>query len=139
LDGPAIFGQDGTMTPQPDLSTMPRSPDFGVLYAAGNLFQSTEFLVTVGLLIGTLLVGAVIIHYMDKWRNKQLKDEDDSPMTLSNYRKLYEQGELSEAEYIKVRDRLASKMKRTSPGGVPHPELTPPNETQPKPPDPKTD
>jgi uncharacterized membrane protein len=119
--------------------TMPNPPGAGSLFAANNLFLSTEFLVTVGLLISVLLLGAVIIHYLDKWRNKQLADDDESPLTLSNYRKLYEQGELSEAEYIKVRDRIAAKMKQNSPVGVKLPEVKAEAGEPPKPPDPKTE
>lgn len=94
------------------------------LFAAKSPFQSLDFYLTVGSLVGVLLVGAVILHFVDKWRNKQFQDDDDTPMTLSHYRKLYEQGELSEEEYAKVRDRLAAKMKHKGTKG-PTPMVTP--------------
>lgn len=94
---------------------------------AANLLQSREFLLTVGLLAVVLAAGAVVLYATDRWRRHQADDRDDSPMTLSHYRDLYEAGELTEAEYVKVRDRMASKM-RAKPAATP---ADPPRPTDP--------
>lgn len=80
------------------------------LFADGP-FQSVEFLVTVGLLIGTLLAGAVVIYCTDMWRNKRALPPEEGIEALSMYRDLYDEGELEDAEYRTIRDRIARKMK----------------------------
>ncbi len=77
---------------------------------AANPLHSTEFLLTVGLLAVVLLAGAVVLYATDLWRKKQAVAPDDSPLTLNHYHELYAAGELTEAEYVKVRDRLTGKM-----------------------------
>jgi hypothetical protein len=80
---------------------------------AANPFVSTEFLLTVGLLIAVLLTGAVVLFFVDRWRKRQLADHDsESVESLSSFRALYERGELTEAEYKAVRDKMARKVKQ---------------------------
>lgn len=97
---------------------------------AANPLRSTEFLLTVGLLAVVLVAGAVVLYATDRWRKRQEDDRpDDSPMTLSHYRDLYEAGELTETEYVKVRDRLTAKMRgQTVPSPAPPGPPDPPAE-----------
>jgi ElaB/YqjD/DUF883 family membrane-anchored ribosome-binding protein len=81
-----------------------------MVFAEGP-FQSVEFLVTVGLLIGALLAGAVVIYVTDVWRKKQVASPREGVESLSMYRSLYERGELSKPEYRVIRDRLAKQLK----------------------------
>ncbi len=81
-----------------------------MVFAEGP-FQSVEFLVTVGLLIGALLGGAVVIYVTDVWRKKQVASPREGVESLSMYRSLYERGELSKPEYRVIRDRLAKQLK----------------------------
>lgn len=81
-----------------------------MVFAEGP-FQSVEFLVTVGLLIGALLTGAVVIYVTDMWRKKQVASPREGVESLSMYRSLYERGELSMPEYRVIRDRLAKQLK----------------------------
>ena len=92
---------------------------------AANLLLSTNFLLTVGLLAVVLLAGAVVLYATDLWRKRQMDAPDDSPMTLNHYHELFLAGELTEAEYHKVRDRLTGKS--------PQP-VAPPTPTEPPPP-----
>jgi hypothetical protein len=76
-----------------------------------NLFQSVEFLVTVGLLVLILLGGAVVLYVTDVWRKKQLAPDRESAEALTSYRAMYERGEITEAEYLAVRNRIAAQMR----------------------------
>jgi hypothetical protein len=83
--------------------------------APGNkdLFQSPEFLITVGALAALLIGGALIIHFAGVWRKRQLEPDDPraDTLTLTNYRAMFENGEITQAEYEKIRDKLAAKLK----------------------------
>lgn len=89
---------------------------------AANLFQNTEFLLTVGLLAVVLFAGGVILYATDLWRKRQENAPVDSPLTLNHYHELYEAGELTETEYAKVRDRLTGRR----PAPTADPPVTPP-------------
>jgi DNA-binding HxlR family transcriptional regulator len=82
--------------------------------AQKDLFQSPEFLITVGALSALLIVGALVIHFAGVWRKRQLESDDPraDTLTLTNYRDLYENGEITRAEYEKIRDKLAAKLKQ---------------------------
>ena len=60
----------------------------------------------VGLLVA-LLVGAVVIWLVDRWRKKATVDAPDSAEELTDFRGMYERGEITEEEYVKLRDRVA--------------------------------
>ena len=79
---------------------------------AANPFLSTEFLLTVGLLMTALLAGAVVLFLLDRWRKRQLADSNDSAESLTSFRAMYERGELTEAEYRVVRDKMARKVRQ---------------------------
>ena len=79
---------------------------------AANPFVSPEFLLTVGLLVTVLLAGAVVLFFVDRWRKRQLADNQESVESLSSFRALYERGELTESEYQAVRDKMARKVKQ---------------------------
>ena len=79
---------------------------------AANPFLSAEFVLTVGLLVAVLLGGAVALFILDRWRKRQLADNQESVESLTSFRTLYERGELTEAEYLAVRDKMTRKVKR---------------------------
>jgi hypothetical protein len=80
--------------------------------ATPNLFQSVEFLVTVGLLVLILLGGAVVLYFTDVWRKKQLAPDRESAEALTTFRAMYERGEITEAEYEAVRTRVATQLRQ---------------------------
>jgi hypothetical protein len=80
------------------------------LWAATLL--TVEFFVTVGLLILVLLGGAVVLHYTDLWRKRQLVPPHESAESLTSFRAMFERGEITEAEYLAVRDRVAARVKQ---------------------------
>src|SRR5690242_13900525 len=71
---------------------------------------------TVGL-TASLLVGAMVIYAVDKWRKR------DDAEALTSFRAMYEAGEITEAEYAELKRRLADKVKKTpatpAPAGAP--------------------
>lgn len=62
-----------------------------------------------GALIGVLLLGAYVISRLDRWRQRQMEGEDDSPGHVMSFREMYERGELSKEEYDRVLRRVASR------------------------------
>ena len=61
-------------------------------------------------LAAIILVGAVVIALLDRWR----KRGEPAPLTandqLATFRQLYEQGKLSQEEFERLRNRLAGKL-----------------------------
>jgi hypothetical protein len=63
-------------------------------------------------LVLALLLGAVVIHLVDKWR-KRVKTENLTPNDqLSHFRQLYEQGLLTPEEFARIRSRLGGELRR---------------------------
>jgi hypothetical protein len=78
---------------------------------AANILRSPDFLLTIGLLAVVLLAGGAVLYVADAWRKRQdVAPPLDSPLTLQHYAELYEAGELTEAEYQKVKVRLAARL-----------------------------
>ncbi len=86
------------------------SGSWPTLWAANLL--TVEFLVTVGLLVLVLLAGAAVLHYTDAWRKRQEASPHESVESLSSFREMFERGEITEAEYLAVRDRVAARVKQ---------------------------
>lgn len=109
--------------------------------------QSPEVIWGVVGLAGALFAGAGIIYAVDKWRKRaaQVVSEADEATALSSYREMFENGEITEAEYAELRRRVADKVKKPSakpdpgpgPGGRPAmPPLSPPPAPPPAPAEP---
>jgi hypothetical protein len=63
-------------------------------------------------LIATLLLGALIFAWLDRWRKRAGRDVLTPTDQLTDFRSSYERGELSQEEYQRIRARLAPKIKR---------------------------
>jgi hypothetical protein len=63
-------------------------------------------------LIATLLLGALVFAWLDRWRKRSDRDTLTPADELTAFRLSYEQGELSQEEYERIRARLAPKIKR---------------------------
>jgi len=108
------------------------------------LFQSTEFYLAVGGLIGLLVLAAVVLHFVDRWRRQQTEVAENrptSPLDLTSFREMYENGEITQSEYERIRDKLAARMKKEVGAAgppTPAPAPAPPQSAgppQPPPPD----
>src|SRR5262249_38292205 len=62
--------------------------------------------------IATLLLGALVFAWLDRWRKRSRRDDASPADLLTSFRSSYEQGELSQEEYERIRARLAPKIKQ---------------------------
>jgi len=86
--------------------------------------------------VGALLIGALVITVVNRWRKKAAGSESLSAVDqLAHFRTLFEQGELSEEEFNQLRAVLGGKIRRKR-GEAKHPELQPPEPPPPKEPEP---
>jgi hypothetical protein len=106
------------------------------------IFQNTEFYLLLGALAVILLAGAVILHFVDRWRRTKIDAEPNAGretlLDLSAYREMYENGEITKSEYDKILAKLAVKMKHEvgladSPAPPPHSPDSPPSDKSPPP------
>jgi len=86
-----------------------------------GLTKEERLLLWVSVLVGVLLVGAVVISRLDRWRKRQMQAEDDNPGHVTTFREMYERGELSKEEYDRVLRRVAERV-----GAKPKPVPVPP-------------
>jgi hypothetical protein len=83
-------------------------------------------------LIATLLLGAVIFAWLDRWRKRADRDVLTPADELAAFRQSYDRGELSQEEYERIRAKLAPKVRaqvNLPPKPVRGPEPTPPPES----------
>ncbi len=80
------------------------------------------------LLGAVLLAGAAVLYFADQWRKRASRGGSETE-SLTDFRGMLERGEITEAEYKVLRDRMAAKMKKslTKPG--PTPPAPPPSPT----------
>jgi hypothetical protein len=81
------------------------------------LRDSPEVIWGMALLIAALLAGAAAIYAVEKWRKRAESPPTDADVTseLTGYRDMYENGEITEAEYAELRRRVAEKVKAAPP------------------------
>ncbi|SRR5579884_1208513 len=62
-------------------------------------------------LVGALLIGAFVLAVVDRWRKRARPDRLSPGEQLSQFRALYEKGELSREEYERIRTLLGGKIR----------------------------
>jgi hypothetical protein len=62
-------------------------------------------------LVAALLVGALVIALVDRWRKRSPDDRISPGDQLSQFRLLYEQGQLSKEEFERIRGRLGRQLR----------------------------
>lgn len=91
---------------------------------AGSPFDRPEIILGTAGLAGALLVGALVIFLVDRWRKRSATaDFADAGSELTSFRAMYERGEITEEEYNRLRLKVSERVK-TSPeaaGGVSSP------------------
>jgi hypothetical protein len=92
---------------------------------------SPDLLVTSLYLVGALLVGAIVIAAVSRWRRR-----GEQPLSpgdqLAHFRSLYEEGDLSAEEFARLRQMLTGPVHQAAGGKLPETGVTP----QPGPPAP---
>jgi hypothetical protein len=63
-------------------------------------------------LVGILLLGALAIWWVDRWRKRSLEREEASvDAQLAQFRELYDRGALSADEFNRIRDLLGKRLR----------------------------
>jgi hypothetical protein len=98
-----------------------------------QISQRDDFFFYSFVLVGILLACAGVFFFVGRWLRKPDRETDrELSLSLSSFRQMYENGEITEAEYKKLRDKLAPRLKSKD-GATPPPAATPPPD--PPPPD----
>jgi hypothetical protein len=79
---------------------------------------------TAGLALA-LLAGALLVYMADRWRKKAAGRVLDPSEELTEFRGMYERGEITQDEYVKLRDRVAQRVKAPPPAPVAMPGSLP--------------
>ncbi|HEY3788875.1 MAG TPA: hypothetical protein VGL71_08475 [Urbifossiella sp.] len=86
---------------------------------AGSPFDRSEMIWGSVGLAGSLLVGAIAIYLVDRWRKRSnLAAEREAGLELTDFRAMFESGEITEAEYNKLRLKVADRVKKPAPGAA---------------------
>ena len=109
-----------------------------------DIVQDPEFLWLVGALVATLIVGAIMISWIERWRKRQLSDSPKADVEqISTYRAMFERGDLSKEEYDRIKQKEAHRLrdkltaqatKRSSAGPEPPAQPSPQEPESPPPP-----
>jgi hypothetical protein len=103
------------------------------------LTKEERLFLWVSVLTGVIILGGVFIGRMDRWRKRQMDEQDDAPEQIGTFRDMYERGELSKEEYDRVLHRMAERVgvkpkpkpvpaaAEETPPGPPAPQEPPPN------------
>jgi hypothetical protein len=73
-------------------------------------------------LVAVLLIAAVVLAVVDRWRKRSAMTERMSPgEQLTHFRELYDRGELSREEFERIRALLGQRLRQDLqlPGGMP--------------------
>jgi len=70
-------------------------------------FWDTRLLAVTLVLVGVILVGALVIYLLDRWRKRPAPPSVTASEQLAAFRELYERGEISQREFERIKARLA--------------------------------
>src|SRR5262245_40071460 len=104
------------MTPATLLSLFAQTPP----KRTDPFLTKTEDWVVVALMMAVLLAAAVAFWALERWRKKTASVSPDTIGELTDFRGMYERGEITDEEYAKLRDRVATRIK-----GTPEPPAPP--------------
>lgn len=97
------------------------------------MVKDTGFVVWSLILAGMLLLAAVIFYFFDRWRKRPIGESArDVSLSLNSFKELYENGEITEVEYERIKVKWAAKLKEKT--GIPVAPVPPPESPVPPPP-----
>ena len=79
---------------------------------AGSPFERPELIWASAGLAAALLVGAIAIYLVDKWRRREALLDKESGLELSDFRAMIERGEITKPEYDRLRQKVADRVKK---------------------------
>jgi hypothetical protein len=71
-----------------------------------------QLLWAIAALVATLLVGALIFAWLDRWRKRGDRDTLTPADQLTTFRQSYDRGEMSQEEYERIKAKLAPKVRQ---------------------------
>ena len=96
-----------------------------------GMVKNQDFIVWSVVFAGVLILAAVVFVFFDRWRKKPTGESTrDVSLSLNSFKEMYENGELTEAEYERIKAKWAAKIKEKT--GTPASQAAPPAQ----PPDP---
>lgn len=102
-----------------------------------GMVKDQEFIVWSLVFAGVLMLAAVVFLVFDRWRKRPTGESArDVSLSLTSFKEMYENGELTEAEYERIKAKWAAKIKEKtgSPAPPSVPPAPPPDPTPPTPP-----
>ena len=75
--------------------------------------------------VAAILLGVLIIHWIDRWRKRSGSERLSANDQLASFRELYDQGQLSQEEFERIRALLFRQLRQewdvpaTAPGTTP--------------------
>jgi hypothetical protein len=99
-------------------------------------WSDAEVLWAVLPLIGALVLGAAVIYVVDRWRKKSERKPSSAEDELTQYRVLYERGELSQEEFDRLKSLLHGRLRKelNLPQAAAPKEVKPAEQGSPEPP-----
>jgi len=105
-----------------------------------DLVQSAEFLWLVAALVGAMLLGAILLSWIERWRKRQMSDGPVGDVKqLGGYRAMLERGELTQQEYDRIKHKEARRLRnKIVAKPEPEPQAPSPQPAVQEPPPPET-
>jgi hypothetical protein len=101
--------------------------------AARPLVWDLQLLWLTLFLAAVLLLGALVLIWIDRWRKRPGSERLSANEQLTNFRELYEQGQLSQEEFERIRALLSGQLQHE----LDLPARRPSTDSEPKPETPK--
>ncbi|MSR52363.1 MAG: hypothetical protein EXS09_03615 [Gemmataceae bacterium] len=73
------------------------------------LTKEERLFLWIGILLAVLVVGGMLIGRLDRWRKRQMEEEDETSNHVGSFRALYEKGAISKKEYDRVLRGVAER------------------------------
>jgi hypothetical protein len=84
--------------------------DFGI--PANPLVRDPRLLWMMSALVAIILCGAVVLVWLDRWRRRPGSERLSAQDQLAAFRELYEEGQLSQEEFERIRATLTPQLRR---------------------------
>jgi hypothetical protein len=97
----------------------------------GDPLSSPEVMWSTAGLAVALLAGALLVYLVDRWRKRNAAPTVDTTRELTEFRRMFEHGEITEEEYARLRDRVAQRVKAPPPASPSLPGVSIPGSSGP--------
>jgi hypothetical protein len=81
-----------------------------ILAAAVSKWGPRAFWLSLAL-VGVIALGAIVVAILDRWRKLPPEEKLSANEQLAHFRELYEDGEISQGEYDRIRNTLEKQLR----------------------------